>query len=104
MIAEKYRRTRYPEVFAECYRHFVKLSPIERKHIRNMILRGRKPKYHYLTDKDFEIWDNFIENVVKALKDRGLDYTSETVATVCDNALKSINVGLKDPTNIPAKN
>jgi len=102
LISEKLKRTKHPEIFIECYKQYARLSPIERRHVKR-ILKKRGVDHKVLTNKDFEIWWKFINQILKSLKNKGVNANRDLASRICDSALTALTVGLKDPIDYNIK-
>ncbi|GIU72894.1 MAG: hypothetical protein KatS3mg003_2373 [Candidatus Nitrosocaldaceae archaeon] len=110
---KKYKKTRHPDIFIECFRQFIKLTRKERNSIRKVVVGIRKKSQElftkgitdytilyetYITDYDLQIYEKFIDNIYKALKKKR---TKDLIMRICDTALRNIIVGTKALINTP---
>ena len=95
LLEDKYKRTTKPEIFIQCFNNFVNLSEKEREAVKKKLMAGRTVDYEDISEYDLKCWGKYYKNVSDSLPPEFSDHTS-----ICDKALRSISVGVKNPMDI----
>jgi len=99
LLMDKFKRTKHPDIFIECFNQFVKLSNKERKAIKKIVLGGYR-NFDEISEDDWSVWNEFIVKVYHKL---GKKKSKKLIGRICDSSLRSITIGVKAPIDIPIK-
>ena len=98
LIMDKYKRTKYPDVFLECLNRYATILPKEWKAVKNVLLAGREIEYEDVKDEDYIIWREIIHSISTKYNLR-----ESVVHRVCSYSLSKNTVGTKAPIDLPIK-
>ena len=99
LLMDKYKRTKHPDIFIECFNQFVKLSARERKAIKKVVLSGYSD-FGEISEDEWATWDRYIVKIYSKL---GKKKSQELIRRICNSSLRNITIGVKAPVNIPVK-
>ena len=95
LIMDKYKRTKHPDIFIECFNQYVKLSKREREIIKNIEVYSDPDD---ISKEEWKVWNTYIEKVRQMLEKED---SKKPIKRVCDHALRKLIVGVKAPVEIP---
>lgn len=100
LLSDKYKRTKYPEVFIEVLKIYTSLTPMMRKSVKKIVLKENSAElWEDLNEKDFDRWFKFVDKV----HERFPAIPKDTISKICDSSLRSATIGTKSPIEIPVK-
>lgn len=99
LIGDKYKRSKYPDVFLEVLKVYTSLNPTKRRSIKKVVLRGRLYDWGDLDEVDFERWSEFVDRIHKKFP----NIPKEVISRVCDYSLRGVTLGVKSPLEIPVR-
>ena len=88
LLIDKYKRTKHPDIFIECFNQFVELPYNKRKSISSA--DGAEINYR-------NVWKNFVNGVYTRLQQKK---PLKVVKNVCSTALRNKTVGTKAPMDM----
>ena len=98
LLMDKYKRTKHPDIFIECFNQLAELSNRERNAIRKIVLSQYHSDFAEISKDERDIWNNFIDKIYNKL---GKKKSKRLISRVCASSLRNITVGVKAPIDVP---
>ena len=97
LLMDKYKRTKHPDIFIECFNQFVELPNKKREAIRKIVLSGICYDFDEISEDEWNIWNDYIAKIYHKL---GKEKSQKLIGRICNSSLRNITVGVKAPIDI----